>query len=150
MIVYITGASASGKATIVNQLPGIAYDLDEISRSDTYPKTHMVKKAVKRNIDALVLNHNYIVFVGSLERTHLLFTPDKVFIVKTDYQTYYRDKILEEFRLHFFANDTVQIQPFDEFKQCIDKMTTSILNDFPMAEQLPLETILEVTRNFVF
>ena len=143
MIVYITGASASGKATLLNQLPELGYDLDEISRSDTYEKIHVVKKAVKKNIDALVLKHNHIVFVGSLDRSHLSFTPDKVFIVQTDYQTYYRDKILEEFRLHFFANDTVQIQPFDEFKQCIDKMTTSIIKDFPMAEQLSLETILD-------
>jgi len=167
MIVYITGASGSGKTTILQKLPIKGYDLDDIYESnwEKHKSFERVKKGVKKDIDLLLSKHKDIVFVGLQGKEQLLFTPDKVYIlVRKDYEQYYRGKLIrdlnllckykkdfeevlakepfDEFRNHFWSNDIVNMKTFDEFKQYIDKMNKSLKEDFPDAEMLTSDKII--------
>lgn len=168
MIVYITGASGSGKTTILKSLSMKGYDLDDIYESNwkKHKKFETVQEGVKKDIRNLASKHKNIVFVGLVGRNNLPFTPDVVYIlVRKDYEQYYRDKLVrdlnllckykgefeevlrkepfDEFRLHFAFNDIVNMKSFDEFKKYIEKNTKIIQKDFPTAEVLTASEIVK-------
>lgn len=172
MIIYITGASGSGKTTVLKKLPIQGYDLDDIYESNwkKHRKIETVQKGVKKDIDALTEKHKDIIFVGLQGSEDLAFSPDVVFIlVRTDYEKYYRDKLVrdlnllcenkkefervlskepfDEFRNHFWSNDIVNMKSFADFKLFIEKMNNSLQKDFPKAELLTAEKIVsKITR----
>ena len=168
MIIYVTGASGSGKTTILKKLPIKGYDLDDIYESNwaKHKKLETVEKGVKKDIDILVSKHKDIVFVGLQGKEHLVFTPDMVYIlIRTDYDKYYRDKLVrdlnllcqhnkefervlskepfDEFRNHFWSNDIVNMKSFDDFKSHIEKTNKSLKEDFPKAELLTADKIVK-------
>ena len=171
MIVYITGASGSGKTTLLKKIPIKGYDLDDIYESNwkKHRKIDTVERGVKKDIDELVHKHKTIVFVGLQSKEQLPFNPDITYIlVRKDYDTYYRDKLVrdlnllckykddfeevlrkkpfEEFRDHFWSNSMVNMKSFDDFKQYVTKMNKSIQTNFPGAEMLTSTEILNKFR----
>ena len=168
MIVYITGASGSGKTTLLKSVSVKGYDLDDIYENNwkKHKRIDTVQKGVIKDVNALVSEHKNIVFVGLQGKDNLPFTPDVVYIlIRKDYEQYYRDKLVrdlnllckykndfeevlkkepfDEFRLHFWSNDIVNMKSFDEFKKYVEKMNTSIKKDFPTAEILTASEIIK-------
>ena len=160
MIIYITGASGSGKTTVLKSLPIKGFDLDDIYEANwkKHKKLETVQKGVKHDIDELVAKYKNVVFVGLQSKEQLAFTPDAVFLlVRTDYEEYYRQKLVrdlkllcegqkeyeevlmkkpfDEFRNYFWSNDIVNMKTLDEFKKYVKKMNKLIKDDFPMAKQ---------------
>jgi dephospho-CoA kinase len=167
MIIYITGASGSGKTTILKQLSITGYDLDDIYESnwEKHKKIETVQKGVVKDVNLLISKNKNIVFVGLQGTDNLPFVPDVVYIlIRKDYEQYYRDKLVrdlnllckykddfervlkkepfEEFRLHFWSNDVVNMKSFDEFKKHVDKQNASIQKDFPKAEIVTASEII--------
>lgn len=167
MIIYITGASASGKTTLLQKIPIKGYDLDDVYESnwEKYKTITAVQKGVKKDIDELISKQANIVFVGLQGTADLTFKPDLVFIlVRTDYEKYYRQKLIrdlnllcenkkefeevlakepfDEFRNHFWSNDIVNMKSFGDFKLHVEKMNNSIQKDFPKAEILTADKII--------
>ena len=167
MIIYITGASGSGKTTILQKLPIKGYDLDDIYESnwEKHKKFETVKKGVKKDIHLLVSKHKDIVFVGLQAPEQLLFTPDKVYIlIRKDYEQYYRGKLIRDLNLlckhkkdfeevlakepfdeianHFWSNDIVNMKSFSEFKLHVEETNKNFKEDFPDAEMLTYDKII--------
>jgi hypothetical protein len=172
MIIYITGASGTGKTTLLKKLPIQGYDLDDIYESNwkKHRKVETVQKGVKKDINELVSKHKDIVFVGLQSKKQLTFEPDIVYIlVRKDYETYFRDKLIrdlnllctykgefedvlrnkpfEEFRDHFWSNDIVNMKTLDEFKKYVSKMNKYIQDDFPKAKMLTANEILHEVKS---
>jgi predicted ATPase len=167
MIIYITGASGSGKTTLLKKLPIQGYDLDDIYASnwEKHRKIETVQKGVKKDIDILISRHKDIIFVGRQGKEDLVFNPDKVYIlVRTDYETFYRGKLvrdlnylcrdrkelekmlltepLDNIQFHFWSNDIVKMKSFSDFKLYIEKENKIIQKDFPEADKLTADKIL--------
>jgi len=167
MIIYITGASGSGKTTILKQLPIKGYDLDNIyfSNWQKHKKIETVQKGVIKDINILLSKHKDIVFVGPNGSDNLPFRPDVVYIlIRRDYEQYYRDKLIRDLNLlckyknenietlknqsfeyirqKFWSNDIVNMKSFDEFKKHVDKINKSFQKDFPNAEILTASEII--------
>jgi adenylate kinase family enzyme len=172
MIIYITGASGTGKTTLLKKLPIKGYDLDDIYEANwkKHRKLETVQKGVKKDVDELVSKHKNIVFVGLQSKEQLAFEPDVVYIlVRKDYETYYRDKLIrdlnllctykaefedvlrkkpfEEFREHFWSNSIVNMKTLDEFKTSVNKMNKYIQEDFPRAKMLTANEILREVKS---
>ncbi len=168
MIVYITGASGSGKTTLLKSLSVKRYDLDDIYENNwkKHKRIDTVQKGVIKDINILLSEHKNIVFVGLQGKDNLPFTPDVTYIlIRKDYEQYYRDKLVrdlnllckyknefeevlkqkpfDEFRLHFWSNDIVNMKSLDEFKKYVEKMNNSIKKDFPTAEILTASEIIK-------
>ncbi len=168
MIVYITGASGSGKTTLLKSLSVKRYDLDDIYENNwkKHKRIDTVQKGVIKDINVLLSEHKNIVFVGLQGKDNLPFTPDVTYIlIRKDYEQYYRDKLVrdlnllckyknefeevlkkkpfDEFRLHFWSNDIVNMKSLDEFKKYVEKMNNSIKKDFPTAEILTASEIIK-------
>jgi GTPase SAR1 family protein len=167
MIIYITGASGSGKTTILQKLSIKGYDLDDIYESNwkKHKKLETVQKGVKKDIDLLISKHKDIVFVGLQGKEQLFFTPDIVYIlVRKDYEKYYRGKLVRDLNLlcehkkdfetillktpfdeianHFWSNDIVNMKSFSDFKSHVEKTNKSLKEDFPDAEMLTSDKII--------
>lgn len=161
MIIYITGASGSGKTTVLKLLPIKGYDLDDIYEANwkKHRKIETVQKGVKQDIDALVSKHPILVFVGLQGKEHLVFNPDHVILLyRTDYEQYFRQKLVrdlkllcegqkeyetillkkpfDEFRNYFWSNDMVNMKTLDEFKTRVEKTNKAIQTDFPGAKSM--------------
>jgi adenylate kinase family enzyme len=172
MIIYITGASGTGKTTLLKTLPIKGYDLDDLYEANwkKHRKLETVQKGVKKDVDELVSKHNDIVFVGLQSKEQLAFEPDVVYIlIRKDYETYYRDKLIrdlnllctyksefedvlrntafEEFRNHFWSNSIVNMKTLDEFKKYVNKMNKHIQEDFPKAKMLTANEILREVKS---
>ena len=160
MIIYITGASGSGKTTALKSLPIKGFDLDDIYEANwkKHKKIETVQKGVRHDIDEIVSKHTHVAFVGLQGKQDLVFSPDAVvLLVRTDYEAYYRQKLVrdlkllcegqkeyedilmkkpfDEFRNYFWSNDIVNMKTLDEFKKFVKKMNGAIKEDFPSAKQ---------------
>lgn len=174
MIVYITGASGSGKTTILKDLPIKGYDLDNLYHSNLqkHKKVSAVHKGVKKDIDVLLSKHKHIVFIGAQSKEDMPFTPDIVYIlVRKDYEQYYRDKLIRDlnllckyknefvdvltkepvidFKNHFWSNSIVDMKSLDEFKKYVNKTNSNLQKNFPDAKMLTYDTIVNKLKKLL-
>jgi len=68
---------------------------------------------------------------------------------KNDFEEVLKKKPFDEFRLHFWSNDIVNMKSFDEFKKYVEKMNTSIQKDFPTAEILTASEIIKKIKTLI-
>ena len=172
MIIYITGASGSGKTTILSHVTG--YDLDDLYEANW--KKHRtfaaVQKGVKKDAAAIIAANKTAVFVGLQGSADLPFKPDHVILlVRKDYEAYFRQKLVRdlkllcdgqaeyieilkhkpfsEFRNYFWSNDVVGMKTLDEFKAHVLKMNAAIKADFPTAKTLVAAEIPKYIRKLI-
>lgn len=167
MIIYITGASGVGKTTVLKTLPIPAYDLDDLyTTAWKHHRTQLtVQKSVKREVAKLVTAHPHIAFVGLQGSEDVPFHPDHVILlVRTDYEMYYRQKLVRDLRLlcenqkmyeetfmkepldtmkrfYFWSNSVVGMTSLEEFKASVDKMNAALQKDFPKAIALDFKKV---------
>jgi energy-coupling factor transporter ATP-binding protein EcfA2 len=175
MIIYITGASGAGKSTVLKTLPIPGYDLDDLYKAgwQHHRKLELVQKSVKREVAKLVAAHPHIAFVGLQGSDQVPFAPDHVILlVRTDYEMYYRQKLVRDLRLlcenqkmyeetfmkepldtmkrfYFWSNSVVGMTTLEEFKSSVEKMNTSIQKNFPDAVALEFKRIPAFIRKLV-
>jgi len=174
MIIYITGASGSGKTTVLKSLPMKGYDLDDIYENNwkKHRKVETVLKGVKKDVSELISKHKDIVFVGAYDPDQIYFTPDVVIIlVRTDYEKYYRQKLvrdlkilcdnqneynelfmkspLDEIKLNFKYNEIVNMRSIDEFKAWVLKINNGFKELYPQAKMLQFNEIAPYVKRQV-
>lgn len=172
MIIYITGASGTGKSTLLSKIKIKGYDLDDIYEKNwkKHRKVETVQKGVASDIHDLIAKHKDIVFVGLQGKDQLPFTADIVYIlIRKDYEQYYRDKLIrdlnllckykteyedvlrklpfEQFRDHFWSNDIVNMKSFEDFKAFTERMTKNIKKEFPDGEIVTADEIQKKLKN---
>jgi energy-coupling factor transporter ATP-binding protein EcfA2 len=175
MIIYITGASGAGKSTVLKTLPIPGYDLDDLYEAGWkhHRKFELVQKSVKQEVAKLVAAHPHIAFVGLQGSDQVPFAPDHVILlVRTDYEMYYRQKLVRDLRLlcenqkmyeetfmkepldtmkrfYFWSNSVVGMTSLEEFKTSVEKMNASIQKDFPDAVALEFKKIPAFIRKLI-
>jgi energy-coupling factor transporter ATP-binding protein EcfA2 len=175
MIIYITGASGAGKTTVLKTLPIPAYDLDDLYTAGWkhHRKVELVQKSVKREVAKLVASHPHIAFVGLQGSEDVPFHPDHVILlVRTDYEMYYRQKLVRDLRLlcenqkmyeetfmkepldtikrfYFWSNSVVGMTSLEEFKASVEKMNVALQKDFPKAIALDFKHVPAFIKKLV-
>ena len=175
MIIYITGASGAGKSTVLKTLPIPGYDLDDLYEVGWkhHRKFELVQKSVKQEVAKLVAAHPHIAFVGLQGSDQVPFAPDHVILlVRTDYEMYYRQKLVRDLRLlcenqkmyeetfmkepldtmkrfYFWSNSVVGMSSLEEFKTSVEKMNTNLQKDFPDAVALEFKKIPAFIRKLI-
>jgi hypothetical protein len=120
---------------------------------------------VKREVAKLVAAHPRIAFVGFYGANQIQFAPDHVILlVRTDYEMYYRQKLVRDLRLlcenqkdyeetfmkepldiikhkYFTATAVVGMTSLEEFKTSVEKMNAALQKDFPDAVALEFKKI---------
>jgi hypothetical protein len=175
MIIYITGASGAGKSTVLKTLPIPGYDLDDLYEAGWkhHRKFELVQKYVKREVAKLVAAHPHIAFVGLQGSDQVPFAPDHVILlVRTDYEMYYRQKLVRDLRLlcesqkdneeifmkepldtikhkYFNSNSVVGMTSLEEFKVNVEEANARIQKDFPDAVALEFKKIPAFIKKLV-
>lgn len=167
MILYITGASGTGKTTLLKSLPIKGYDLDDIYENNwkKHRKIETVLKGVKKDISELISKNKNILFVGAYDSEQIFFVPDVVIIlVRTDYEKYYRQKLVrdlkslcenqkeyeelfmkspvEDIQINFKYNEVVNMRSIDDFKVWVHKMNKSFKDEYPKAKTMTFDEIV--------
>lgn len=173
MLIYITGASGSGKTTVLKSLPPslASYDLDDLYEANWKKHRTMatVQKGVIKDVNSIISANKNVVFVGLQGSADIPFKPDLVILlVRKDYEDYFRQKLVRdlkllcegqaeyidilknkpfsEFRNYFWSNDVVGMKTLDEFKAYVHKMNAAIKADFPQAKVMTSGKIAEFLR----